>query len=83
MDSFRNGKHCRERWINHLDPSVKKGSWTLTEERILLSEGVNLGRKWARIMKHLPGRTENAVKNRWNQMIEKKRQELLKGLYAQ
>ena len=69
--------------MNHLDPSVKKGSWTLTEERILLSEGVNLGRKWAGIMKHLPGRTENAVKNRWNQMIEKKRQELLKGLYAQ
>ena len=24
----RTGKQCRERWYNHLDPSVKKGEWT-------------------------------------------------------
>ena len=26
--SERTGKQCRERWYNHLDPSVKKGEWT-------------------------------------------------------
>lgn len=26
--SERTGKQCRERWYNHLDPSVKKGDWT-------------------------------------------------------
>ena len=25
----RTGKQCRERWYNHLDPSVKKGEWTI------------------------------------------------------
>jgi Myb-like DNA-binding domain len=25
----RNGKQCRERWYNHLDPAVNKGEWTL------------------------------------------------------
>lgn len=24
----RTGKQCRERWYNHLDPTVKKGEWT-------------------------------------------------------
>lgn len=24
----RNGKQCRERWYNHLDPAVNKGEWT-------------------------------------------------------
>ena len=31
----RNGKQCRERWVNHLDPSIKKGSWTKEEEQLL------------------------------------------------
>jgi hypothetical protein len=25
----RNGKQCRERWYNHLDPAVNKGEWTV------------------------------------------------------
>lgn len=31
----RNGKQCRERWYNHLDPAVNKGEWTL-EVRLVL-----------------------------------------------
>ena len=27
----RSGKQCRERWYNHLDPSVKKSKWTEEE----------------------------------------------------
>ena len=29
----RNGKQCRERWYNHLDPAVNKGEWTLEVRR--------------------------------------------------
>tara|TARA_B100000780_G_C20667886_1_gene265823 strand:- start:22 stop:492 length:471 start_codon:yes stop_codon:yes gene_type:complete len=28
----RNGKQCRERWHNQLDPSIKKSAWTDSEE---------------------------------------------------
>jgi hypothetical protein len=28
----RNGKQCRERWHNQLDPSIKKSAWTEDEE---------------------------------------------------
>lgn len=32
----RTGKQCRERWHNHLDESVCKEAWSITEERMLL-----------------------------------------------
>lgn len=33
----RNGKQCRERWYNHLDPAVNKGEWTLEVRHIMTS----------------------------------------------
>lgn len=35
----RNGKQCRERWHNHLSPSVDKNEWTEEEDRVI-AEGV-------------------------------------------
>lgn len=66
----RKGKHCRERWYNHLNPELNKGEWTFTEDIFILKEQLELGNKWSVISKKLKGRTENAVKNRWNCLIK-------------
>lgn len=70
FNSSRKGKNCRERWNNHLDPTINKGEWTYEEDLTLLNKHKELGRKWSVIAKEFKGRTENSVKNRWNTLIK-------------
>jgi hypothetical protein len=32
----RIGKQCRERWFNHLDPTLKKNGWTEEDDELLV-----------------------------------------------
>ena len=37
---------CRERWLNHLDPRVRKGEWSAEEEEIFIDAHKRLGNSW-------------------------------------
>ncbi|GAB4858238.1 hypothetical protein Ancab_009635 [Ancistrocladus abbreviatus] len=68
----RNGKSCRLRWINYLRPGLKRGMFTPQEEEAILNLHRALGNKWAQIAMHLPGRTDNEIKNFWHSYLKKR-----------
>ncbi|GJV66488.1 Myb protein [Tanacetum coccineum] len=68
----RCGKSCRLRWINYLRPDIRRGKFTPEEEKLIINLHSVVGNKWAHIASHLPGRTDNEIKNYWNSWIKKK-----------
>ncbi|KAK7826165.1 transcription factor myb26 [Quercus suber] len=68
----RCGKSCRLRWINYLRPDLKHGRFSLEEAALITELQGILGNKWAQIVKQLPRRKDNEVKNFWNASIRKK-----------
>lgn len=47
MLGSKNGKQIRERFINKLDPKIKKEDWTEEEDRKILELYSNIGSKWS------------------------------------
>ncbi|KAG6472138.1 transcription factor MYB41-like [Zingiber officinale] len=68
----RCGKSCRLRWINYLRPDIKRGRFSFEEEETIIQLHRILGNKWSTIASHLPGRTDNEIKNYWNTHIRKR-----------
>ncbi|KAL8148266.1 transcription factor LAF1-like [Apium graveolens] len=73
----RNGKSCRLRWINYLRPGLKRGTFTIQEEETILTLHGMLGNKWSQIAQHLPGRTDNEIKNYWHSYLKKRTVEIV------
>ncbi|XP_055809113.1 transcription factor MYB58-like [Solanum dulcamara] len=69
---LRCGKSCRLRWINYLRPDVKRGNFTPQEEDTIINLHRSFGNRWSKIASHLPGRTDNEIKNVWNTHLKKR-----------
>ncbi|KAL8161181.1 hypothetical protein V2J09_012670 [Rumex salicifolius] len=73
---LRCGKSCRLRWTNYLRPDLKRGLLSEYEEKMVIDLHAKLGNRWSKIASHLPGRTDNEIKNHWNTHIKKKLKKL-------
>ena len=62
---------CRERWLNHLSPNVLKGNWTADEVETFVQLHKRYGNAWTDISKHMPGRSDNNIKNHWNSALRR------------
>ncbi|KAI7865948.1 Homeodomain-like protein [Spinellus fusiger] len=64
----RTGIQCQARWTEALDPTVRKGKWTVDEDQLLRRGVVELGRSWIRIAETIQGRTQRQCRTRWMQL---------------
>nr|AXY87659.1 transcription factor MYB78-like protein [Cymbidium sinense] len=67
----RTGKSCRLRWLNYLRPDVRRGNITAEEQLLILELHSRWGNRWSKIAQHLPGRTDNEIKNFWRTRMQK------------
>ncbi|XP_040990925.1 transcription factor MYB108 [Juglans microcarpa x Juglans regia] len=72
----RTGKSCRLRWLNYLRPDVRRGNITLEEQLMILDLHSRWGNRWSKIAQHLPGRTDNEIKNYWRTRVQKHAKQL-------
>jgi hypothetical protein len=64
----RNGRQCRERYKNYLNPTLNQSPWTAEEDQILLSQFQQYGAKWNTIAKSFTNRSDLSLRNRYNQL---------------
>ncbi|KAF6262542.1 Homeodomain-like protein [Scenedesmus sp. NREL 46B-D3] len=64
----RTDQQCMGRWRRHLDPSIKRDSWSPEEDAKLRQLHAQYGTSWSRISKCLKGRTSQQCRARWHQI---------------
>lgn len=64
----RTPRQCKDRYINYLSPEVQYKKWTYEEDQCLILNFFLFPFHWRSIQKSLPGRSEIAIKNRFNRI---------------
>ena len=70
----RTAKQCRERWNIYLNPNLNKGPWTPEEDRIIIETQKKIGNQWTKIALLLPGRSNDTVRCRWYNALQKQKE---------
>jgi hypothetical protein len=67
----RNAKQIRDRYINYLDPKIKKDKFTVEEDLLILELHGKYGNKWSYMRQFIPHRSSDMIKNRFNSSIRR------------
>lgn len=71
----RNQRQCRERWKHYLSCDMNQASkpWTKEEDELIINKFNELGGKWTKIARELPGRSDLQVKIRYLKHLKNKK----------
>ncbi|CAL6295024.1 unnamed protein product [Bathycoccus prasinos] len=64
--SGKTQKQAYARWRDYLQPGLTSRPWTRWEETHLLDCQAHIGNQWAILARFMPGRSPNAIKNRFH-----------------
>jgi hypothetical protein len=73
----RTGKQIRDRYLNSLDPNLKRSKFTPNEDLLIQKLYKKYGSKWTLIAGKLPGRSGDMIKNRFYSLVKTKGKEKL------
>lgn len=66
----RSAVQCLHRWGKALDPNIRRGRWTVVEDMRLTMAVKAYGHgNWAKIQRHVPGRTDVQCRERWANVL--------------
>jgi hypothetical protein len=69
MASRRTSKQCRERWLNHLAPTLARlHPWSSMEDVGIVYLRVTLGCEWADVRTAVPWRSKDDIRKRFNKL---------------
>ena len=67
----RTGQQCLHRWQKTVRPNIKRGRWTLQEDKSLTLAVKAYGSKnWIKVQQHVPGRTDVQCRERWVNILD-------------
>jgi hypothetical protein len=62
----RTAKNIRERYASYLAPELNRAPFTPEEDDLIVEKFQEMGSSWARMRAFFPGRTDVAIRNRYN-----------------
>ena len=70
----KSASQVEKRWSSRHNPDVSHEKWSPEEDRVIEILYRLFGGKWKKISKNLPGRTSDAIKNRFYSVIKRNNQ---------
>ena len=67
----RNSRQCHDRFKTYLDPNISLKEWSENEDNLILLKVNEIGTKWVKISYFFEGRTDTAIKNRYQFLLRK------------
>lgn len=67
----RSAQQIRERYINYLDPNINRSKFSVEEDLLLLELHKKYGNRWSLIRRHMPHRSADMIKNRYNSSVKR------------